>query len=258
MSSVFSTTSSPVGSIPFGSPTNPAVAAAATGSGNLTEKTLELTFCSQFASENAFVHHVPWPHRIVWFGLTQLQENQLGFDAATSLGGFAILFQFKASHTVTKKRGRRFKVEHEQMSILRQSFGHHAGSCFYVFPDVGNIHELAPIHSDVIGNSWLMDVARLPNPIPPPLKSDNSGLRKDECHFAYLGNPVTGNIDFHSEPFSVRAYKAKDFIRHRRYPDRFRRTKEIVRQLKVMEKQFPQMSRHFFRNTVLAVLSDDF
>src|ERR1700677_211688 len=106
----FATRSTNAVSIAVGPPSAPAIAAAATGTGKLSEKSLELTFCSQFSAEVAFRHFVPWPNRIVWFGLTQLQESQLGFDAVTSLGGFAIVFQFKASHTLTHRRGRRFKV----------------------------------------------------------------------------------------------------------------------------------------------------
>jgi hypothetical protein len=83
--SSFTTPTSSALAILVGPPTAASIAAAATGTGRLSEKSLELTFCAQFSAEAAFYHHVPWPHRIVWFGLTQLQENQLGFDAVTSL-----------------------------------------------------------------------------------------------------------------------------------------------------------------------------
>lgn len=254
----FASSTSNAATIPLGAPNTPTIAASAIGAARLSEKSLELTFCAQFSAELFHRHYIPWSHRMVWFGLTQLQERQLGFDAVTSLGGFAVIFQFKASHTVTRTRGRRFKVEHRQMQTLKSAFGHHPHSCFYVFPDVGTVNELLDIHSDVIGHSWLVDVANIPNPIPAPTKTDGSGPRKDNCHFAYLGNPPGGDVEFHSDVFRVRAYKAKEVTQRLEFPERLLRTNDVVRLVKGMNKRFPDESRRVFRNTVMAVLADHF
>ncbi len=254
----FATRATNAVSIPVGLPSTPAIAAAETGSGKLSEKSLELTFCSQFSAEVAFRHFVPWPNRIVWFGLTQLQESQLGFDAVTSLGGFAIIFQFKASQALTRRRGRRFRVEHGQMQTLQAAFGQHPHSCFYVFPDVGSIDELVQAGSDVIGHSWLVDVADLPDPLPAPLKRHSTAPRKDNCHFAYLGNPPGNGVEFHSEPFGVNAKKAKEIARRIEFPERLTRTEDLIPILKSLNERFLKKSRRFFRNTVLAVLPGHF
>lgn len=257
MSSAFTSSAAAVHPGSFGPPTAPSIAAAATRTGDLVEKSLELTFCSQFAAEIAYHHYLPpWHSRIVWFGLTQLQENQLGFDAVTSLGGFAAIFQFKASHTVTKKCGRRFKVDHDQLDTLQKSFGQFHGTCFYVFPDVGNVRELAHVHSNVVGNSWLVDAADLPDPVPQPRKSNGGGLRRDNCHYAFLGRPPMGTVEFHSDPFRVRASRAKDFGRRQLYPEGMMPTEKLVYLLNEIRRASPEQSHRFFRNTVMAVFTD--
>jgi hypothetical protein len=182
-------------------------------------------------------------------------ENQLGFDSATSLGGLATLFQFKASHTVSARRGRRFKVEHEQMEILQNSFGQHPGTCYYVFPDVGNIADLNRLQSNVIGNSYLVDVANLPAPIPQPFKNGTTQLRKDNCHYAYFDPTHRHSITFHSQPFPVRAMNAKQAtrefgLRMFGYP-----TESLVELLKAMAREHRRASRLFFRNTVMGIVT---
>jgi hypothetical protein len=148
-----------------------------------------------------------------------------------------------------------FKVEHDQMQTLQSAFGHHSGSCYYVFPDVGNLTELASLHSDVVGHSWLVDVANLPSRIPPPFKNNSTVLRKDNCHFAYLGNPAAGVIQFHSQSFPVRGYKAKEIARRPIISRDPMPTEEMVRVLKAMHQE---EGRKFFRNTVMAVLPEYF
>lgn len=49
------------------------------GAAKISEKTIELTTCAQFGSV--------FGTSMVWFGLTQRQERQHGFDAGTDLGG---------------------------------------------------------------------------------------------------------------------------------------------------------------------------
>jgi hypothetical protein len=54
----------------------------------ISEKTVELNFCSQFTRL--------FNGGIIWFGLTQRQEAQAGFDACTKVGG--LLFSFSSKH----------------------------------------------------------------------------------------------------------------------------------------------------------------
>ena len=72
----------------------------------LSEKTIELTFCSQYGRSCGF--------DMIWFGLTQKQEARAGFDACTRLGGRLILLQFKASNYVLRNGYRRFIFKHNQ------------------------------------------------------------------------------------------------------------------------------------------------
>jgi hypothetical protein len=62
----------------------------------LAEKTLELTLCHQIGA--TLFPWPPWPPRggpqRIWFGLTQKQEAEAGFDAATRLHGGRLLLRF--------------------------------------------------------------------------------------------------------------------------------------------------------------------
>jgi hypothetical protein len=114
----------------------------------LAEKTIELTACAQFGQL--------FGARMVWFGLTQKQERQHGFDAATNLGGHAFILQFKASATVLKTGTyagcRRFACQHQQMVQLRARFGGTHNGCFYFLPNVGTFNDLVGVSGDLLGN----------------------------------------------------------------------------------------------------------
>lgn len=124
----------------------------------LSEKTFELNICAQL---NAI-----FKGKIIWFGLTQIQEARWGFDACTRLGGKLILFQFKASNKMVRG-ARRFYTTHQQLQGLITHTNRLQRSVFYVLPSIGTTHELQSCKGDVISNTWLLDVARLPNPFPP-------------------------------------------------------------------------------------------
>ncbi|HEV7224459.1 MAG TPA: hypothetical protein VGN42_17255 [Pirellulales bacterium] len=131
------------------------------GAAKIAEKTVELTACSQFACLFGV--------KMVWFGLTQKQERQYGFDAATNLGGRAFILQFKVSATVPQTGAhagqRRFAWQHQQMTQLVKNFGGTPNACFYFLPGVGLFRELVAVNGDLLGNSYLVDVAHLPNPL---------------------------------------------------------------------------------------------
>ena len=82
----------------------------------VSEKTIELNFCAQFAAR--------YGEPVLWFGLTQKQEARLGFDAWTRMGGRLLVFQFKASND-TLSSGR------------RRSAGSHSGSAADASPVEG-------------------------------------------------------------------------------------------------------------------------
>lgn len=49
----------------------------------LSEKTIEINYCSQLSGV--------FGGQLLFFGLTQLQEARMGFDAMTSVGGVMLL-----------------------------------------------------------------------------------------------------------------------------------------------------------------------
>src|SRR5437867_2281594 len=73
-----------------------------------SEKSFEMNFVSEYR---------PAQGRAIWWGLTQAEERQLGFDARVFEGGRGFLLQFKAVHDTTAGVVR-FHAEHEQMRIL--------------------------------------------------------------------------------------------------------------------------------------------
>lgn len=169
----------------------------------LSEKTLELNFVSQLNHRCG--------GKLLWFGLTQMQEAEAGFDIATRIGKALFIVQMKASATLLKSKARQFKVPHEQLKRLRKLKV--AGqplppdSVFYAFPVLGTTKELAN-HTDVLRNTWLCDVANLKAVTAP---TTNAGSpRKDDCHYvnvtpgeAPLAPSSTGKAVFHSKPVTV-------------------------------------------------------
>lgn len=164
----------------------------------LREKTLELNFCTQF---ERFVNSP-----IIWFGLTQKQEAQAGFDACTRLGARLFLFQFKASAHTLRSGARQFVAEHDQMQKLRNRCGSVNRSIFYVFPMTGTTLELAN-NPDLMSNTWLLDVVDLPATIPPPTTKAGTP-RKNELHYVDVLPPVAR---IHSDPFDVKLLNTSVF-----------------------------------------------
>jgi hypothetical protein len=162
----------------------------------LSEKTIELNFCTQF------VYHCRLP--VLWFGLTQKQEAKAGFDVWTAIRGRLLILQFKASNRTVHPGYRRFELHHDQLENLRKQVLF-PRTVFYVFPLVGNMLELSK-DSDVVRQSWLLDVAHLSS-LGPPTKDDGN-LRKNRRHHADV-RPWA--VTLHSEPVEIGLNRAATF-----------------------------------------------
>jgi hypothetical protein len=178
----------------------------------LSEKTLELNFASQLN------------HRcggsLLWFGLTQKQEAECGFDIATKIGTSLFIVQMKASsHVLKNSLARNFKVPHDQLQQLRAiKVGGRPlpkRSVFYAFPVIGTVHELNA-NPDIVANTWLCDVADCSS-VGAPTKASGE-RRKDGCHYVHVsvGMPpipagVSGFAEWHSDPVKVAAIHASSF-----------------------------------------------
>jgi len=171
----------------------------------LSEKTIELNFCAQLNSI--------YRGRIIWFGLTQRQEARLGFDTCTRMGGKLLLFQFKASNQIVGN-ARRFYASHTQLQNLIGMTNHFYRSVFYVLPSIGTTLELFNHNGNVIANTWLLDVATLPNPFPHPY-TRNGTLRRNGCHYIDLHLPTASHSAkaiIHSDPIEVDLISAEAFF----------------------------------------------
>lgn len=165
-----------------------------------SEKTLELNICAQVSG------HVAHAQRLLWFGLTQKQEARAGFDACTRLGGRLFIFQFKASNRVLKTGERVFKAPHDQMVNLRRCAGRASRSVYYVLPLIGTTIELQR-NSDLLSQTYLLDVARLPM-IGPPRKR-YAALRRNGCHNIYV---TPGSAIICSDPVAAQVHSFRSFI----------------------------------------------
>ena len=216
------------------------------GARRLAEKTIELTTCAQLAAALGT--------RMVWFGLTQAQERQYGFDAATQLGGRAFIIQFKASSVVPQSGAyvgqRRFGCQHQQMDRLVTAFGSEPRSCFYFLPDVGTFNELSNISGNLIGRSYLLDVADLPNPVP-------ATDRKSGYHYVYLDN-VTPSATVTSRPSGVKVSRAQELAHQIRAAnfDLLPRLKDLLRLAHKINSEDSRLGDLFYKNAALAVLPE--
>lgn len=181
-------TLNPTGSVPP-APAGPSI--------RISEKSIELTACSQYGAH--------FGSNLVWVGLTQKEERRLGFDAAIELGGRPFILQFKASNTVLSRGAykgcRKFECPHLQLALLQSAFGGRGGVCYYFLPDVGTFADLAAHGCDLLGKSYLVDVASLPSPVSLP-------GRKSGKHNFYLDAPAS-KVTMTSEPHRMTAIDAK-------------------------------------------------
>lgn len=183
------------------------------GHKRLSEKSLELNFASQ-------LNHA-CGGKLLWFGLTQKQEAEQGFDIATRIGKGLFIVQMKASMHVLKSGERQFKAPHDQLENLRkltvQGGGAIPKGCiYYAFPVIGTPVELTT-YPDVLANTWLCDVADIP-PLGSPTTSSGSP-RKDGNHYvnvspgaAPLDSSKPGTATFYSDPVNVDVISGEKFV----------------------------------------------
>lgn len=169
----------------------------------LPEKTIELNFCSQFERLLG--------RSVIWFGLTQKQEAQAGFDAATRLGARLMLFQIKASNYVLTNGRRRFYAQHHQLRALQDRVSAAWRSVFYVLPEIGSTLDLAR-NPDLMTSSWLLDVANLPKPFPDPTVTGATRIRKSGIHYLDMDPP---SLIIRSEPHEVELLQLGEFLSQR-------------------------------------------
>lgn len=163
----------------------------------ISEKTLELSFCSQLVQYLGLVDSI-------WFGLTQRQERELGFDACSRINGRLVIFQFKASNKIiyqhTRHRQRRFTIPHRQLESLQKLANNFRRCVYYVFPDIGNTLELSR-DRNLVSQTWLMDVSRIPYPFPAP-------INRVANHYAYIDPP---HCELRSKPSEIELINVKEF-----------------------------------------------
>jgi hypothetical protein len=156
----------------------------------LSEKTIELTFCSQFSAQLGL-------RNMIWFGLTQVQEQRLGFDACTKLNGNFLILQFKASNIIVHPRRfrrprRRFALPHNQLERLQNLARALQRMVYYAFPNIGTTAELSR-NGDIVSQTYGLEVFRLPNPFPLP-------TNRAQIHYGYMDPPA---IEIRSKPVQV-------------------------------------------------------
>lgn len=162
----------------------------------LSEKTLELTLCSQIAAHLS--------RRIIWFGLTQDQEARAGFDACTRLNGRILILQFKASNKFVRG-ARQFRLPHRQLVQLRWRGRHSLRRAIYiVLPLVGSTQELAA-NPDVVSQTWLLNPRDIPRLRRPTTRAGS--LRRNGMHYADVTPPT---VTIHSEPVEAKLLSASD------------------------------------------------
>lgn len=159
------------------------------------EKTIELNLCSQL--------NVLFGARLVWFGLTQEQEAKAGFDACARTGSTMLIFQFKASNQFARG-ARRFHAPHAQMQALRNRVRGDR-RIYYALPDVGTSSDIQK-NPDLLAQTWLLDVSKLPTTIPPPTTRTGSA-RKKGVHYLDMKPPL---LIIRSQPFEAAIFLARN------------------------------------------------
>ena len=193
----------------------------------LSEKTFELNFCNQFERVIG--------KKILWFGLTQKQESQLGFDAATKINVHPYFFQFKASNYYKKNR-RKFYTTHKQLNDL-QKLSRAGLQVYYILPNIGETKEMIN-NPDLFNYTWFLDVGRI--------KKMKKPANKRELHYIYLSPP---QAEIHSEICKVDVQRIENLFTEEKI-ERSDNTDEI-RYIEIM-----RYIKNLGRNSVLALILD--
>ena len=106
------------------------------------EKSFEVRFCAALSA--ALMPFNRNPH---WFGMTQAEERKNGIDTMLEMGGYFLLFQFKA------KNNNNFKIEKYQWNCLERTAQQYPGSTYYVFPEALNEKDAAS-YDCLFNHSW--------------------------------------------------------------------------------------------------------
>ena len=171
----------------------------------VSEKSLEINFCSQLARLSS--------HRVVWFGLTQKQEADWGFDVATRLGGLLVAFQMKAPSrdlVAACPHAKQFQLPHQQLMSLQALLTHHRRprTVFYALPLLRTTAELQAANGDVLASTMLLDVSGIPSLAAPTTASGTP--RKSGIHYLDISH---AGATIHSDPVDVRVFPAAELIR---------------------------------------------
>jgi hypothetical protein len=168
----------------------------------VSEKSLEI--CSQWATLSS--------HTVVWFGLTQKQEADWGFDVATRLGGLLMAFQMKAPtrDLAAYPPAKQFQLAHHQLMALQALLTHHRRPriVFYALPLLRTTAELQAANGDVLASTMLLDLANIPS-LPAPTTA-RGAPRKSGLHYLDISH---AGATIHSEPVDLRVFPAADLIR---------------------------------------------
>lgn len=158
----------------------------------LSEKSIELNFCHQMS--------LALGEPIWWFGTTQAQEREAGWDVAGRVAGHWIRFQLKASNEVLTSGARRFRGHHHQLVELRSRA---VGPCsvFYVFPTIGTTAELTAAQFNLLPRLSFLDVHSIQGAIDVPTTSGGA-LRKSGLHYFDL-RADHQVVTIHSDPLVV-------------------------------------------------------
>ena len=176
----------------------------------VSEKTLELTICSQLTwvlAPRRIAWTTPNPLHLnpqpLWFGLTQRQEARSGFVAATRIGqGRLLLLQFKAGRRL-QNGNIRYVAPHRQLMSLQRRLNNHRRLVFYVLPQITRTRELQGTNAWILATTWFLDVAAIPDLAPP--------ARRSQAHNFTL-NSKSGVVLIHSQPVEAPATKATDLV----------------------------------------------
>lgn len=167
----------------------------------ISEKTLEVTICAQLSARMqlaAIVPRGPMWRQPLWFGLTQRQERQAGFDVATRLGRRVVLLQFKAGRELRDGRIR-FAADHAQLeNLIRQVWGRRR-EVLYVLPAVTRTRSVPRGGEWIVDRTWVMDVADIDAGILPP-------NRRNGRHMLTLDS-MESTVTITSRPIVVRVKK---------------------------------------------------
>ncbi len=203
----------------------------------LSEKTIELTFCSQAS--------LAMRRNIIWFGLTQRQEARAGYDVFTIIGGRLILLQFKASNRIMRRTGeRRFHAPHHQMNALQRRT-HWQNSVFYVLPSIGTVRELVR-NPNLLVQSWLLDVAALPPIFPPQTRWGTP--RQNGIHYIDM-KMRPPSVSIRSDPINVPLINAQTFFQEYIYA-----SQNVIRSIEGGFEEFWNICKEFKRNAIGAII----